>query len=233
MVHGRQATIHDSKYGTTRVLFASTYTAKWLKTMYYSLNRWIVYPNSQRKQSLQAKFCSWVEQIQRNLLIICGTLCKSGSNYCCRLWNVIRDKPGISDRGKNVVQNLLFNICGARQLYFYTLIGNKDDWLNHDLDWDSQSLYTAAILDWIEGQQNKQKKVSGLLWNSTTTEHAHLCPICPTTILIGPFQSTAWNLWWNMIVTPRHVPRHTLYSAAWIPDALERDSAHVYLCAHF
>ena len=33
-----QATIHDSKYGTTRVLFASTYTAKQMKTMYYSLN---------------------------------------------------------------------------------------------------------------------------------------------------------------------------------------------------
>ena len=32
-----QATIHDSKYGTTRVLFASTYTAKQMKTMYYSL----------------------------------------------------------------------------------------------------------------------------------------------------------------------------------------------------
>ena len=30
--------IHDSKYGTTRVLFASTYTAKQMKTMYYSLN---------------------------------------------------------------------------------------------------------------------------------------------------------------------------------------------------
>ena len=33
-----QAAIYDSKYGTTRVLFASTYTAKQLKTMYYSLN---------------------------------------------------------------------------------------------------------------------------------------------------------------------------------------------------
>ena len=32
-----QAAIHDSKYGTTHVLFASTYTAKQLKTMYYSL----------------------------------------------------------------------------------------------------------------------------------------------------------------------------------------------------
>ena len=30
-----RATIHDSKYGTTRVLFDSTYTAKLLKTMYY------------------------------------------------------------------------------------------------------------------------------------------------------------------------------------------------------
>ena len=30
--------IHDSKYGTTRVSFASTYTAKQLKTIYYSLN---------------------------------------------------------------------------------------------------------------------------------------------------------------------------------------------------
>ena len=28
---------HDSKYGTTRVLFASTYTAKQMKTIYYSL----------------------------------------------------------------------------------------------------------------------------------------------------------------------------------------------------
>ena len=32
-----RATIHDSKYGTTRVLFASTYTAKQMKTLYYSL----------------------------------------------------------------------------------------------------------------------------------------------------------------------------------------------------
>ena len=38
VVYGRQATIHDSKYGTTRVLFAGTYTAKQMKTMYYSLN---------------------------------------------------------------------------------------------------------------------------------------------------------------------------------------------------
>ena len=30
--------IHDSKYGTNRVLFASTYTTKRLQTMYYSLN---------------------------------------------------------------------------------------------------------------------------------------------------------------------------------------------------
>ena len=30
-------TIHNSKYGTTHVVFASTYTAKQLKTMYYSL----------------------------------------------------------------------------------------------------------------------------------------------------------------------------------------------------
>ena len=29
--------IHDSKYSTTCVLFASTYTAKQLKTIYYSL----------------------------------------------------------------------------------------------------------------------------------------------------------------------------------------------------
>ena len=32
-----QAAIHDdNNYGTTRVLFASTYTARQLKTMYYS-----------------------------------------------------------------------------------------------------------------------------------------------------------------------------------------------------
>ena len=37
IVYGRQATIHDSKYGTTHVLFASTYMAKQMKTMYYSL----------------------------------------------------------------------------------------------------------------------------------------------------------------------------------------------------
>ena len=35
VVYGRQATIHDSKYGTTCVLFASTYTQ--IKNMYYSL----------------------------------------------------------------------------------------------------------------------------------------------------------------------------------------------------
>ena len=34
----RRCAIHDSKYGTTRVLFASTYTAKQLKTIYYSLS---------------------------------------------------------------------------------------------------------------------------------------------------------------------------------------------------
>ena len=37
----------------------------------------------------------------------------------------------------------------------------------------------------------------------TNTAHAHLCLICPTTILIGPFQSTAWNT----VVTPRRVSR--------------------------
>ena len=37
VVYGRQATMHDSKYGTTRVLFASTYTAKQMETMNYSL----------------------------------------------------------------------------------------------------------------------------------------------------------------------------------------------------
>ena len=35
IIHG--SAIHDSKYGTTCVLFASTYTAKQMKTMYYSL----------------------------------------------------------------------------------------------------------------------------------------------------------------------------------------------------
>ena len=30
----RRATIHDSKYGTTHVLFANTYTAKQMKIMY-------------------------------------------------------------------------------------------------------------------------------------------------------------------------------------------------------
>ena len=46
------------------------------------------------------------------------------------------------------------------------------------LDWDSQSLYTAAILENggpNRGTENKKaKKVSGSSWNSTTTEHAHL-----------------------------------------------------------
>ena len=36
--NNRWGAIHDSKYSTTRVLFASTYTAKQLKTIYYSLN---------------------------------------------------------------------------------------------------------------------------------------------------------------------------------------------------
>ena len=34
VVYGCQATILDLKYGTTRVIFASTYTAKQMKTMY-------------------------------------------------------------------------------------------------------------------------------------------------------------------------------------------------------
>ena len=39
----RQVAIHDSKYGTTRVLFARSYTAKQLKTMYYSLSIKLIY----------------------------------------------------------------------------------------------------------------------------------------------------------------------------------------------
>ena len=36
-MYGRLVALHDDKkYGTTRILFASTYTAKQMKTMYYS-----------------------------------------------------------------------------------------------------------------------------------------------------------------------------------------------------
>ena len=38
LANNTRVAIHDSKYSTTRVLFASTYTAKQLKTIYYSLS---------------------------------------------------------------------------------------------------------------------------------------------------------------------------------------------------
>ena len=59
---------------------------------------------------------------------------------------------------------------------------------------DSQSLYTATILENRgpnRGSESKtSKKVSGIVVNSTTTEHCTFVSDLPTTILIGPFQKT-------------------------------------------
>ena len=74
-------------------------------------------------------------------------------------------------------------------------------------------------------------------YSSHHAEHAHLCPICLTTILIGPFQSKVQV---NDSVKETRASRravyraslcHALYRAAWIADTLERDSAFIYLCA--
>ena len=90
------------------------------------------------------------------------------------------------------------------------------------VDWDSQSLYTAAILEnggpnrGTESKTCKKKWAAcRLSWNSTTIEHVHLCPICPTTILIGPFQRETRS--------PRRVPRLT---------ALERDYLLMFIYVH-
>ena len=61
------------------------------------------------------------------------------------------------------------------------------------LDWDSSRPSTwqpsLIMVDLIKELRTKHvQKVSGLSWNSTTPEHAHLCLICSTTILIGPFK---------------------------------------------
>ena len=56
--------------------------------------------------------------------------------------------------------------------------------------------------DW---EQNKQKNCAARRGIPRILLMQYLCPICPTTILIGPFQSTTWNT----IVTPRRVPRLT------------------------
>ena len=65
------------------------------------------------------------------------------------------------------------------------------------------------MADRIEGLRNTHKS-ERLVWNSTTT--AHLCPIWPTTVLIGSFQSTAWNSVVMLsrvpsLTAPRTVPR--------------------------
>ena len=93
----------------------------------------------------------------------------------------------------------------------------------------SVPLYGSHLRKWrTESRESKtRKKVSGLSWNSTTTEHAHLCQICPTTILICPFQSTAWNT----IVTPCCVPhltalRESRYTGAWFRSLFINDYAH-------
>ena len=102
------------------------------------------------------------------------------------------------------------------------------------VDWDSQSLYTAAIWrtetgDW---EQNKQKKWA---WNSRTTEHAHLCLFCPTRFWLARFKVQRETRSSHRTVY-RASFRNTLYCAAWIPthwSVVERDSAHVYYRAHF
>ena len=53
-------------------------------------------------------------------------------------------------------------------------------------------VYTAAMFK--NGRPNR---------GTEKNEHAHLCPICPTTILIGQFKRTAWNTG----VMPRRVYR--------------------------
>ena len=54
--------LHDSKYSTTRVLFASTYTAKQLKTIYYSLNQSFVFNYSAVASSSGFRWMRWKSQ---------------------------------------------------------------------------------------------------------------------------------------------------------------------------
>ena len=86
----------------------------------------------------------------------------------------------------------------------------------------------TVLLDWDSSKH--AKKVSGYSWNSTNSAHAHLGLICPTTILIGPFQSTAWNT----VITPPRVLRLIAPPPAVprcaTPDALKRGRAWFRSC---
>ena len=83
--------------------------------------------------------------------------------------------------------------------------------------------------DW---EQNKQKKWAEVSWNSTNTAHAHLCPICPQRFWLVRCKKH------NRHAAPCIAPHRATHCTAlrespthW--SVVERDSAHVYYCAHF
>ena len=80
----------------------------------------------------------------------------------------------------------------------------------YDLDWDSQSLYTPAVLENGGPNLETESKISTKISGSVVEFHdnwacAFLCNL-PTTILIGPFQSTAWNA--APCTAPHHATHH-------------------------
>ena len=88
------------------------------------------------------------------------------------------------------------------------------------------------MADRFEGLRAKHaKKVSGSLWNSTNTAHAHLSNL--------PNNNSDWSVSKYSMKHNRHAALCTAPIAqrtvprCMNPDALERDSTHVYLCAHF
>ena len=109
------------------------------------------------------------------------------------------------------------------------------------VDWDSQSLFTAAILDnsgpnrGTEGKTSKKSEQKCRRNPRQLHEHAHLCLFYPTRFWLARFKVQRETRSSHRAVY-RTSLRYTLYRATWIPthwSVVERDPAHVYYRAHF
>ena len=106
--------------------------------------------------------------------------------------------------------------------------------LGKSLDWDSQSLYTAAILEnggSNRGTESKTRKKSERKCRGipTTTEHAHLCLFCPTRFWLARFKVQCKTRSSHRAVY-RASLRKVLYRTAWNPDTLEWSRAWFRSC---
>ena len=88
--------IYDSKYGTTRVLFASTYTGKQMKTMYYSLINftWLDYPKTNDFIKIRWYFYfnyHWLKQTHHNNIMSVSLVIHSWT-WLLFLFSIINDE---------------------------------------------------------------------------------------------------------------------------------------------